>query len=64
MQTFYIVGLPRNQDGTLRKNGKRKVLDIEHTLEKAKIRAEFWKKDQKYDIRIFTGGWKEIIEKE
>lgn len=62
LPTFYIVGYIRNRDGTVRKNAKRKILDIEHDIERAKHRAEFWKKDNEYDVRIFTGSFKEVKE--
>lgn len=62
MRTFYICGYPRNQDGTIRKNAKRKVLDIAHTEEEAKERVgvAMRKCMNKYDIRIFDGRWNEI----
>ncbi len=62
MLTYYIVGYPRNRDGTVRKNAKRKVLDLEHTLERAKTRKAFWQRENKYDVRIFDGAWHEIID--
>lgn len=62
MMTFYICGYPRNQDGTIRKNAKRKVLDIAHTVEEAKERVSIVgaKYMNKYDVRIYDGRWNEI----
>ena len=62
MKTFYIVGYPRNQDGKIRKNGKRKVLGIAHDEESIGSELEFaacnWK--TKYDYRVFDGLWREV----
>lgn len=62
MLTFYICGYPRNQDGTVRKNAKRKVLDIAHTKEEAFERVEVARKQyqNRFDLRVFDGLWKEI----
>lgn len=62
MMTFYICGYPRNQDGTIRKNAKRKVLDIAHTVEEARERVNIVRSKymNKYDVRIYDGHWSEI----
>ena len=62
MMTFYICGYTRNQDGTIRKNAKRKVLDIAHTVEEAKERVNIVRSKymNKYDVRIYDGRWSEI----
>lgn len=64
MLTFYICGYPRNQNGEIRKNAKRKILDIAHSKEEAAERVLVCRKtyQNKYDLRIFDGGWKEIKE--
>ena len=62
MKTFYICGYPRNRDGTIRKNARRRILDIEHDLERAKHRADYWRKDNRFDVRIFTGSFEEVKE--
>lgn len=65
MKTFYIVGYPRNQDGKIRKNAKRKVLSIAHSEEQIGSELEFasgqWK--SKYDYRVFDGLWRECDRK-
>lgn len=65
MKTFYIVGYPRNQDGKIRKNGKRKVLSIAHSEEAIASELQFaslnWK--SKYDYRVFDGLWRECNDK-
>lgn len=62
MLIFYICGYPRNQDGTIRKNGRRKILDIAHSVEEARDRVIVSKEKflNRYDIRIYDGRWNEI----